>query len=124
VSIRRPNDHVLGVISDTHGLVRPEALAALAGVGRILHAGDVGSLEVIQALAKIAPVVAVRGNNDGGPWAEQLRQTETLVIDGVRILMLHDVKDLAVELATSGVSVVISGHSHRPLIDPPCANVG
>jgi putative phosphoesterase len=109
-----PTQHIFGVISDTHGLVRPEVLEALAGVERILHAGDVGAPEVLAALAKVAPVVAVRGNNDVGPWARRLGQTETIAMAGVRILMLHDVKELAVDPAAAGVSAVIAGHSHRP----------
>jgi putative phosphoesterase len=109
--------HILGVISDTHGLVRPEALEALAGVERILHAGDVGDPEVLVALAQVAPVVAVRGNNDTGPWATRLSQTETIAILGVRILMLHDVKELAVDPAAAGVAAVIAGHSHRPAVE-------
>jgi uncharacterized protein len=112
-----PTEHILGVISDTHGLVRPEALAALVGVEQILHAGDVGAPEVLAALARIAPVVAVRGNNDKGLWAKRLRQTETITIVGVRIFVLHDVKELAVDPAAAGVSAVIAGHSHRPAIE-------
>jgi len=111
------DQHVLGVISDTHGIIRPEALVALAGVERILHAGDVGGPEVLAALAKVAPVVAVRGNNDAGPWARRLQQTETFTIVGVRILMLHDVKELAVDPAAAGVAAVVAGHSHRPAVE-------
>lgn len=116
---RRPpedtsGEHVLGVISDTHGLLRPEALEALAGVARIVHAGDVCSPEVLDALAQIAPVVAVRGNNDTGPWARRLPLTETITFGGARILVLHDVKELAVDPAAAGVAAVIAGHSHRP----------
>jgi putative phosphoesterase len=114
---RHHDEHIVGVISDTHGLVRPEVLTALAGVERILHAGDVGAPEVLSALAAIAPVVAVRGNNDMGPWARRLRETEVIVVGGARVLVLHDVKDLAVDPATSGVSAVISGHSHRSGVD-------
>lgn len=116
-STRQKDEHLVGVVSDTHGLVRPEMLAALAGVERILHAGDVGGPEVLDALATIAPVVAVRGNNDTGPWAKRLRETETVVVSGVRILVLHDVKELAVDPASSGLAVVVSGHSHKPGID-------
>jgi putative phosphoesterase len=117
VQVQHHNEHILGVISDTHGLVRAEALEALAGVEQILHAGDVGALEVLAALARIAPVVAVRGNNDEGPWAKRLRQTETITIVGVRILMLHDVKELRVDPGAAGVSAVIAGHSHRPAVE-------
>ena len=110
-------DHVLGVVSDTHGLLRPEALAALAGVEMILHAGDVGASEVLDALAAIAPVVAVRGNNDTGPWARRLREVETVEAFGARILVIHDVKELAIDPAESGLAAVVSGHSHKPLVE-------
>lgn len=90
---------------------------ALAGVERILHAGDVGAPEVLDALAAIAPVIAVRGNNDSGPWAERLRERESIEVCGARILVLHDVKELAVAPPPSGLAAVIAGHSHRPAID-------
>jgi putative phosphoesterase len=112
-----PTLHILGVISDTHGLVRPEALKALAGVEQILHAGDVGASEVLAALARVAPVVGVRGNNDAGPWARRLRESETIAVGGARIFMLHDVKELAVDPAAAGLAAVVAGHSHRPLIE-------
>jgi uncharacterized protein len=101
----------IGVISDTHGLVRPQALAALAGSRLVLHAGDVGAPSVLAALRAIAPVVAVRGNNDVGAWADRLPETKTVRAGGLRILVLHDVKALRV---ARGVDVVVSGHSHRP----------
>lgn len=104
----------VGVISDTHGLVRPTALAALAGADAIVHAGDVGAPGVLRALAAIAPVTAVRGNNDMGPWAEALGATAGLDLDGVRIHVVHDVADLDVDLRT--VAAIVSGHSHRPSI--------
>jgi putative phosphoesterase len=104
----------IGVISDTHGLMRPEALAALAGSELILHAGDVGAPSVLAALRTIAPVVAVRGNNDVGPWAARLPATKTVRAAGARILLLHDAKELDVDPAARGVSAVVSGHSHRP----------
>jgi putative phosphoesterase len=112
-----PTEHILGVISDTHGLVRPEALAALVGVERILHAGDVGGPEVLTALAEVAPVVAVRGNNDAGPWARRLRETEVVAVGGARVLILHDMKDLAVDPATASLAAVVAGHSHRPAVE-------
>ena len=84
--------HTLGVISDTHGLVRPEALKALAGVERIVHAGDIGSREVLEALARVAPVTAVRGNNDHGPWAEALPEVADLELAGRRVRVIHDLK--------------------------------
>jgi hypothetical protein len=108
-----PNTWTVGVISDTHGLVRPEALAALAGADHIVHAGDIGALEVLAALAAIAPVTAVRGNNDHGPWALRLPAATTVRVGDVRLHVLHDVHELAIDPHT--VDVVISGHSHRPV---------
>ena len=104
----------IGLISDTHGLLRPQALAALAGVDRIIHAGDIGNAQILQALAQIAPVDAVRGNNDKGPWAEEIPDAQTLDYDGVRIHLLHDIKELNGRMPP--VQVVIAGHSHRPLV--------
>ncbi len=103
---------LVGVISDTHGLVRPEAIAALAGSELILHAGDVCGPEVLEELARIAPVVAVRGNNDRGGWARRLPLFRTLEISGYRIHLLHDLKELSVD--ASNLDAVVSGHSHRP----------
>jgi hypothetical protein len=107
----------LGLISDTHGLVRPEALEALRGCDLILHAGDVGAPEVLTALGEIARVVAVRGNNDRGAWAKHLPQRRTLKLGEVRVRLLHAVKDLDVDLELAQVALVVSGHSHRPMID-------
>ena len=104
----------VGLISDTHGLVRPEALGALAGSAHIVHAGDIGDPEVLEALARIAPVTAVRGNNDLGPWAKELRESETLEIAGTRIYVIHDLSGLDLDPAAAGIDVVVSGHSHRP----------
>ena len=106
----------VGVISDTHGLVRAGALDALAGAEVIVHAGDVGGSAVLDALAAVAPVTAVRGNNDGGPWAHALGATAALAIAGVRIYVLHDLADLAVDPRAAGFAAVVSGHSHRPSI--------
>jgi len=106
--------HTLGVISDTHGLVRPEALAALRGVDRILHAGDIGGPEVLRALEAVAPVTAVRGNNDRGPWAEVIPATEAVEAGGAWLYVLHDVKTLDLDPRAAGFSAVIAGHSHRP----------
>jgi putative phosphoesterase len=105
---------ILGVISDTHGLVRPEALAALRGVERIIHAGDVGAPEVLAALAAIAPVTAVRGNNDRGPWAAALPITEVVEADGASIYVIHDAAEIDLDPRAAGFGVVIAGHSHRP----------
>ena len=107
----------IGVISDTHGLLRPEAEQRLAGVAHIIHAGDIGRPEVIDRLRRIAPVVAVRGNVDIGPWAENYPETETVKLGDHSIYVLHDVHDLRLDPAACGISVIISGHSHRPLIE-------
>ncbi len=106
----------VGLISDTHGLLRPEALAALRGVERIIHAGDIGGAEILAALATIAPVDAVRGNNDTGPWAACLPAELTLDIAGIAVHVLHDLKELEKDPAAAGFRVVISGHSHKPLV--------
>jgi putative phosphoesterase len=103
----------VGVISDTHDLVRPEAVRALRGSDLVLHAGDICGPEVLQALREIAPVIAVRGNNDHGPWADALPETATIELGAVSVLMVHDIERLRPG-ATRGVRVVISGHSHRP----------
>jgi hypothetical protein len=109
--------HTLGVISDTHGLVRPEALAALAGVERIVHAGDIGGPEVLEALERVAPVSAVRGNNDRGGWARTIPETEVVEIGGVSLYLLHDLHELDLEPRAAGFAAVITGHSHQPKID-------
>lgn len=108
---------VIGVIADTHGLLRPEALHALAGCDHIVHAGDVGREEILEALARIAPVTTVRGNVDQAAWAQRLPEEARLTVDGVNLYVLHDRKALAFEPAVEGVGVVISGHSHKPLIE-------
>jgi putative phosphoesterase len=105
---------LIGVISDTHGLLRPEALAALRGVDRIVHAGDIGGPELLASLGELAPVTAVRGNNDHGPWAERLPMTEVVDAAGVLLYVLHDLATLDVEPAEAGFRVVIAGHSHQP----------
>ena len=107
----------IGVISDTHGLVRPEALRALAGADLIVHAGDVGGPEVLDALRAVAPVVAVRGNNDRGRWAAALSETEVVETDGRSLYVLHDLKELDLDPRAAGFDAVIAGHSHQPRID-------
>ncbi len=107
---------MIGVISDTHGLMRPEALAALAGSELIIHAGDVGSQAVLEALRSVAPVVAIRGNVDTSEWASGLAEHEMVERDGVSIYVLHDVNQLDLDPVAAGVRVVISGHSHKPSI--------
>ena len=109
--------HTLGVISDTHGLVRPEALAALAGVERIVHAGDIGTPDVLTALGRVAPVVAVRGNNDRGAWAAAIPETEIVEVAGRSLYVLHDVHELDLEPRAAGFAAVISGHSHQPRVE-------
>jgi|SRR6185437_11918584 len=104
----------IGLISDTHGLLRPEAIQALAGVEQIIHAGDIGSAEIIERLRAIAPVHAVRGNNDEGPWAAALPLRLALQWVGVRIHVLHDVKELEAGPAVAGFQAVVAGHSHKP----------
>jgi uncharacterized protein len=108
--------HLLGVISDTHGLLRPEAVKALEGAETIIHAGDIGTPEVLEALHAIAPVVAVRGNNDRGDWAHALPETEVVEVGGVALYVLHDVNTLDLDPVAAGFRAVISGHSHRPAV--------
>jgi uncharacterized protein len=105
---------VIGVISDTHGLLRPEALAALRESQHIIHAGDVGAPEILDQLAAIAPVAAVRGNIDKEAWARKLPQTEVIEVGGASIYVLHDLAQLDLRPKASGFDVVISGHSHVP----------
>ncbi len=107
----------IGVISDTHGLVREQAVAALHGSDLILHAGDVGSSDVLEALAEIAPVHAVRGNVDRDAWADELPETRTLAIAGHRIHLRHDVAGLDIDPAAEQLDAVIFGHSHKPLVE-------
>ncbi|MBM0744634.1 metallophosphoesterase family protein [Phormidium sp. CLA17] len=103
----------IGVISDTHGLLRPQAVDALAGSDLILHAGDIGKPAVLEALKEIAPVIAVRGNNAQGTWADVIAEREIVEIGEVS----HILKDLSIDPQTAGIQVVISGHSHKPLVE-------
>ena len=107
----------IGVISDTHDLLRPQAVAALRGVDRILHAGDICGAVVLHALGEIARVDAVRGNNDHGEWASSLAESAALEFGGVGVFMLHDLSQLDLDPAVAGFRVVIAGHTHRPLIE-------
>lgn len=116
-SKRGPAPVRVGVISDTHGLVRPAALAALAGSELVVHAGDVGSPEVLEALAAVAPVAAIRGNNDVGGWARALPETRVVEAGGARLFVLHALADLDRDAAAGGFAAVISGHSHRPSLE-------
>ena len=106
----------LGVIADTHGLMRPEALAALEGSDWIIHAGDVGAPEVLTALEGIAPVHAIRGNVDTAAWADDLPERREVQIENLRVWVLHDLQQLAVDPVAEGYRAVISGHSHQPKI--------
>jgi putative phosphoesterase len=106
----------IGLISDTHGLLRPEALRALQGADRIVHAGDIGNLAILRSLESIAPVLAVRGNNDVGPWAESIPSTLDLDFGGIRLHVLHDLKELDRNAAAGKFQVVIAGHSHKPAV--------
>src|SRR5436305_1540498 len=103
---------MIGLISDTHGLLRPEALRALAGSDLIVHAGDIGRPSILDDLRRVAPVVAVRGNVDKGDWADDLPLT---AVAGPGIYVLHDVNALGLDPAEAGFRAVVSGHSHRPL---------
>ncbi|MBI2999341.1 MAG: metallophosphoesterase family protein [Deltaproteobacteria bacterium] len=113
---RSKKEHLIGVISDTHGLLRPEALKAIQHSALIIHVGDIGKPEVIETLKSIAPVIAIRGNNDRGKWARRFPETAVVEVGRVRIYVIHDVKELEIDPATAGFRVVISGHSHRPSI--------
>jgi putative phosphoesterase len=104
----------IGLISDTHGLLRPQAVAALQGSDAILHAGDIGDPAILDRLAEIAPVTAVRGNNDMGEWSSQVPETAELLIGDIAIHILHDLALLDIDPAATGIDVVVSGHSHRP----------
>ncbi|WP_273454691.1 metallophosphoesterase family protein [Nevskia ramosa] len=108
---------VIGLISDTHGLLRVQALAALAGVDAILHAGDIGDAAILEQLATIAPVTAVRGNNDREVAFEAVPETAMLQVGAVAIHLLHDLK-LLLAKDEAAAQVIVSGHSHRPLIEP------
>jgi putative phosphoesterase len=107
----------IGVISDTHGLLRPEVLEALAGVEHIIHAGDIGSPEIVPRLAEIAPVTAIRGNVDTQPWARAFPAWDVVTMAGRMIYVIHDVGDLDLDPAAAGITLVVSGHSHQPKIE-------
>jgi putative phosphoesterase len=107
----------IGVISDTHGLLRSEVEQRLAGVAHIVHAGDIGSPNVIAGLQRIAPVIAIRGNVDTGHWAEQYPETQMVTLGRCCIYVLHDIQTLQLDPVSSGIDVVVCGHSHRPRIE-------
>ena len=106
----------VGVISDTHGLLRPEASAFLRGCHQIVHGGDIGRETVLQELASIAPTTAVRGNNDKGSWAESVPEAALVQLGEVLVYVIHDLAQLDLEPQAAGVNVVVSGHSHQPRI--------
>jgi putative phosphoesterase len=106
----------IGLISDTHGLLRPEALAVLRGVELIVHAGDIGKSEVLDALQAIAPVAAIKGNNDKGPWARDIPEILDLHVNDRTLRVIHNVRDVPMNLVSPGIHVVISGHSHKPSV--------
>jgi putative phosphoesterase len=107
----------IGLISDTHGLLRPEAFAALQGSDFIVHGGDIGEGGILEKLATLAPVTTVRGNNDRAPWAARIPEHETVRFGEITLHALHDLADLAIDPGAAGVDVVVSGHSHRPKIE-------
>ena len=107
----------MGVISDTHGLVREQALAALTNSDVIVHAGDIGSPDVLEQLQRIAPTRAVHGNNDRDAWGRKLPLTEEVTVGDRRIYLLHEIADLDVDPAAAGFAAVIYGHSHKPVIE-------
>lgn len=119
MSSRAPALHsktTIGIISDTHGVLRQEALTALTGSHLIIHAGDIGKPEVLTQLETLAPVLAVKGNNDQGPWTDSLPETQSTTIQGHHIFVIHDVKQFKNDPIHSPFTVIISGHSHKPTV--------
>jgi putative phosphoesterase len=105
---------IIGIISDTHGLLRPEAVAALRGSGHIIHAGDIGAPAIILALEEIAPVTAIHGNSDRDPWKRKFPETTVVELGGFSFYVIHDVNALDLKPQAAGFAAVISGHSHQP----------
>ncbi|WP_160288696.1 metallophosphoesterase family protein [Pseudomonas knackmussii] len=105
----------IGVIADTHNLLRPEALERLRGCDQLLHLGDIGKAEILDALRQLAPLDVVRGNNDTDAWAEALPETLSLEFGGLRLYLIHDLKQLAIDPRAEGFDLVLAGHSHKPL---------
>ncbi|HEX7026807.1 MAG TPA: metallophosphoesterase family protein [Gammaproteobacteria bacterium] len=108
---------LIGIISDTHGLLRPQAVDVLQGSELVIHAGDIGSADVVERLSNIAPVVAIRGNVDTGEWAEKFPAEEVIKVHGRHLYVLHNLNEIDLDPAAAGFDVVISGHSHKPLIN-------
>ncbi len=106
---------VVGVVSDTHGLLRPEVLAVFRRVELILHAGDIGDPDILRKLGSVAPVIAVRGNNDKGKWAAKIPEYKVVEVGSVRIYLLHNLKEMVEP--SSGFHAIVTGHSHRPSVD-------
>jgi putative phosphoesterase len=107
----------VGLISDTHGLLRPETRAFLVGCDYIIHGGDVGGAQILEELALMAPLISVKGNNDTEPWAVRLRETELIRVGNIFVYVIHNLAQLDIDPAAAGVSVVVSGHSHKPMIE-------
>lgn len=107
----------IGIISDTHGLLRPEAIERLTGAAHIIHAGDIGNGEIIRTLRAIAPVAAIRGNVDQGEWAKDFADTESVRLAGKEFFVIHDLKTLQIDPAGRGIDVVVSGHTHAPKVN-------
>lgn len=112
-----PDDQLVGVISDTHGLLRPEALDALQGADLLIHAGDVGDARVLEGLQAIAPTFGVRGNVDSGRWADTLPETVEILVGSTLLYVIHDLATLDITPGEKRIRAVIYGHSHRPLIE-------
>jgi putative phosphoesterase len=112
----------VGVISDTHGLLRPQATAFLRGCDHILHGGDIGGAQILEQLAALAPVTAVRGNNDTQAWAASLPDTRLLELAGVRFYVIHDLGELRIDPSAAAVRIIVCGHSHQPSLRE-CAGV-
>ena len=115
-SRKKTSAQLIGLISDTHGLIRPQALDVLTGVDFIIHAGDIGAPEVIDHLKRIAPVVAIRGNNDRERWAKSLPDIKLVKTADAKLYIIHNVKELDYDPLRRGIQVVISGHSHKPSV--------
>jgi putative phosphoesterase len=111
------NELRVGLVSDTHGLLRPEARAFLMGCDYIVHGGDIGGVEILDELAAMAPLTAVRGNNDREPWAARLPETELIRVGNIFVYIIHNLAELDIEPAAAGVRVVVSGHSHKPTVE-------
>ena len=107
---------IVGAISDTHGLLRPEVLKLFKSVDLILHAGDIGDPQILEQLTAVAPTIAVRGNNDKGEWARRIPESKKVDVGGISIFMIHDVKEITAS-NRSGAEVILSGHSHKPSIE-------